>query len=255
MIEPLVKKNILAIVDPLLQKKVSALEIFESIDSTNTYLLSRAKKEAKSGSFCFAEEQTQGRGRRGRTWLSPPGVNIYGSLLWRFSESKFDLSGLSLAIAVMIVNALKKFGVTESLQLKWPNDIYFQNKKLAGILIESQDAKNVVIGIGINVLAAPDPDHSICLADFHSSIPVRNLLVGLLINELLEKIPLFEVSGLSSFLTEWRRLDMFFGKKIQVSLPNETLHGVMRGVDDQGRLLLENAGEVKVFSYGEISVK
>ncbi len=111
--------------------RLARLDIFNTIASTNTYLLDQAKVNPVSGWICLAEQQSKGRGRQGRTWFSPRGGNIYFSMLWQFREHKYDLSGLSLAVAVMLIHVLQQLGVSADLQLKWPNDIWIAGRKLA----------------------------------------------------------------------------------------------------------------------------
>lgn len=256
MIEPLEKERIIASISQKNREKIAFLEIFECIDSTNSYLLTRAKNGALSGSVCLAEQQTQGRGRRGRSWDSPLGANIYCSLLWRFAHVVADKSSLSLAIAVMVLNTLKKYGVEKQIQLKWPNDVLIDGRKIAGILLESTDQKSVVIGVGLNVLSAPENGNAISLAEIIDRIPVRNVVTGLLLNELVSQLETFEEKGLRTFLHDWRQHDVLFGKEITVQLPDKTFAGVMRGVDEHGNLLLEEFdGKTQKFCYGEVSVR
>ena len=132
---------------------LSKLEIHPQIQSTNTYLAECAKT-VQSGRVCFAESQTAGRGRRGRQWVSPFGSNLYLSILWQFDNGFAAISGLSLAIGVAVVRALSEIGINE-IGLKWPNDIYWQHKKLGGILIEvsgeSSGECHAIIGLGLNL--------------------------------------------------------------------------------------------------------
>jgi BirA family biotin operon repressor/biotin-[acetyl-CoA-carboxylase] ligase len=256
MLEKLSEKKILSALDDEVRTKLTALEIFETIDSTNTYMLSRAKMNAASGSVCLADQQTQGRGRHGKHWISPAGTNIYCSILWHFSKIQSDFSGLSLAVAVMVMRALKKYGVERGIQLKWPNDIWYAGKKLSGILLETHDQKSVVIGIGLNVLSAPESENSISVAEIIQQVPPRNALVGMLINELWVGLELFQQKGLTVFLDEWREYDVLVGKKVDVHLPDKMIAGVMCGVDEMGKLMMRDGeGKTQSFCYGEVSVR
>lgn len=127
------------------------LELFSSIDSTNSYLL---RHSDLAGRICVAELQTQGRGRRGRAWVSPYAQNVYLSIGWGFDGGVAVIEGLSLAVGVAIAHALQKQGVS-GIELKWPNDVLYCGKKLAGILIEMVGDPSgycqVVIGVGVNV--------------------------------------------------------------------------------------------------------
>ncbi len=133
---------------------ISSLEIHDQIDSTNRYLVERSQNNALSGAVCFAEYQTAGKGRRGRQWVSPYGCNIYLSILWRFQQGPAAISGLSLAIGVAVIRALKQHQI-DDVGLKWPNDIYSQGKKLGGILVEVSGETDgpcaAVIGLGLNL--------------------------------------------------------------------------------------------------------
>ena len=128
-------------------------ELLGVVDSTNQYLLNNMTM-LEHGQSCFAEYQSAGRGRRGRRWVSPFGSNIYCSLYWCLDDGLAATMGLSLAIGIAVVDALESLGC-ENLKLKWPNDIYWNNRKLAGILIElsaqSGGAAHIVIGVGVNV--------------------------------------------------------------------------------------------------------
>ena len=146
---PLDKEKILSKLSNELRSKV-VLEIFDTISSTNDYLLKEEKSKDKDLKICIAEEQTKGRGRRGKSWISPKFKNIYLSLSSYLKKE--DLSGLSIAVAVSVSIVLRKFNVTSL--IKWPNDLLVGNKKICGILIETtkvDELTKVVIGIGINV--------------------------------------------------------------------------------------------------------
>jgi BirA family biotin operon repressor/biotin-[acetyl-CoA-carboxylase] ligase len=237
--------------------RLSALHIFDTIDSTNSYLLEKARLNAASGLVCLAEQQTKGRGRLGREWYSPYAVNIYCSILWRFPRLSQDISGLSIAVAVMVASALRKYGISAEIQLKWPNDVWVANRKLAGILLERNDKTGVVIGIGLNLdVADANEKKWIDVAELMGRPVKRNFLVGLLLNELLEKLPVYASQGISAFLPEWKKHDVLCDKEVSVQTPEKCVSGTMRGISEQGELLLEDAtGGLLRFSYGEVSVK
>ncbi|HSW69581.1 MAG TPA: biotin--[acetyl-CoA-carboxylase] ligase [Gammaproteobacteria bacterium] len=252
--EPLDCQQIHRMFSPESLVNLSKIEIFDTIDSTNTWLLKQAKAGAASGHVCLAEQQTQGRGRLGRSWYSPRGTNIYCSLLWRFSPDQ-DVSGLGIAVGVMVVNALSQYGIRLRLQLKWPNDVLARSRKLSGILLERNESA-VVIGIGINLdVKSAEEKNWIDVAELTGRTAERNVLMGLLLNEMLTKLPLFEKNGLNLFLPEWRKYDALLGKNIVINTPRENIPGVMRGVNENGELLLENkAGVLQNFASGEASV-
>jgi len=251
--EFLEKNQIFSVLAPENRSLLSKLDIFDSIDSTSTYLLSQAKS-GPSGWVCFAEQQTRGRGRLGRAWFSPYAENIYCSMLWRFSSGQ-DISGLGIAIGVIVANTLKKYGAG-NIKLKWPNDILFNEKKLAGILLESIGS-SVVIGIGINLTLHKNSEKNWTALDEIIGQPIkRNFFAGLLVNELLKKLPIYQSHGLTEFLNEWREYDFLFGKKIVIHLPDKKIIGVMEGINKNGELLLRNEkNELEHFRYGEVSVR
>ncbi len=130
-----------------------SVTVLPVIDSTNQYLLDRIG-ELKSGDACVAEYQQAGRGRRGRKWFSPFGANLYLSMFWRLEQGPAAAIGLSLVIGIVMAEVLRKLGA-DKVRVKWPNDLYLQDRKLAGILVEltgkTGDAAQIVIGAGINM--------------------------------------------------------------------------------------------------------
>jgi BirA family biotin operon repressor/biotin-[acetyl-CoA-carboxylase] ligase len=264
-LELLSTEKITADLSPLVRSLISTLEIYPQIDSTNRYLVELAHANAKTGSVCFAESQTAGKGRQGRQWVSPFGKNIYMSILWRIDNDLSCLSGLSLAVGVAVVRTLKTLGIND-IGLKWPNDIVWQGKKLAGILIEvSGEASgqcSAVIGLGLN-LALPDKQ-AVGIeqpwTDLQQITPgasySRNTVASALLNQLLPVIADFETDTLSHYLAEWRSYDANLGKQVSVYLGKQRIDGLVCGINEQGLLLLKNAaGEIKTFASGEISFR
>ena len=240
---------------------IAVLDVFESIDSTNRYLMSQAQENAPSGSVCFTNSQTAGKGRQGRQWVSPQGANIYGSFLWNFSNVA-QFNGLSLAIGVGVVRVLKKYGISQ-IGLKWPNDIYSEGKKLGGILIEvtsRADGKaSAVIGLGLNV-DLPQNIAGITQAytDLNTIAPgitiERNTLIADLLNELIPLTASFETQSLSAYLDEWRDYDCLKGKIATLYVGKQAIEGTVQGIDDNGLLKLQRAdGLENVFASGEVS--
>ncbi len=242
---------------------IKSFEIFDRIDSTNSYLLKRASLQAVSGSVCLAEQQTSGRGRRGRSWVSPYGHNIYLSVLWRFQTSPSAISGLSLAAGVAVIRALKNH-YPHAFQLKWPNDIYFRQKKLGGILVEvsgeSDGPCHAIIGLGLNTYV-PEAEASTINQDWTDLSRItgqpacnRNELAGALLSELLTTIAEYEDTGLAGYLNEWRAYDCLKDKPAVLYAGQNSYGGVVTGIDDHGLLLLTLPdGTIKAFASGEIS--
>ncbi|MBB6056630.1 MAG: bifunctional biotin--[acetyl-CoA-carboxylase] ligase/biotin operon repressor BirA [Gammaproteobacteria bacterium] len=231
------------------------------IDSTNHYMMAQLDRWQK-GECVLAEMQTAGRGRRGRQWHSPFGSQFIMSMYWRLDDGPGAAMGLSLAIGVAVVRALEAQGY-HGLSLKWPNDIYMSRRKLAGILVEMSAAVgglcHLVIGIGINlnlsdeVIAQLDQP---CAHLAEQPIMVdRNRLSAAVIQELRNALALFERQGLSAFLTEWNRLDMFMQQPVKVLLGEQVIQGIYCGIDTEGNMLLQDKDGVRKFVGGEISLR
>lgn len=240
------------------------VEICDSVDSTNTQLMLRAAQGAPDGLVLAAEAQSAGRGRRGRIWHAGIGSALTFSLLWRFAQGARELAGLSLAVGVALVRALRAAGASEA-RLKWPNDVLMPAGKLAGILIETQGdvlgPSTTVIGIGVNV--RPDPRVRAAVdqrvADLETAIaaPVdRNaLLVGLLV-ELAAVLDQFGQDGFDALRPEWQQMHAHQDAPVQLMLPDgRVVAGVARGAADDGALLLETKGGIERFHSGEVSLR
>jgi BirA family biotin operon repressor/biotin-[acetyl-CoA-carboxylase] ligase len=243
---------------------VDNILVLDQIESTNDYLLSQIKSGNTAKIACFAEQQTQGKGRRGRTWISPFGHNIYHSLLCSFSKDTSEIMGLGLAIAVAVLEALREYGIEKGLALKWPNDIYHEGKKLAGILLEmsaqANDACQVVIGVGINTHLNPAEARVIdqpftSLSAIEKQSVRRNQLAGILLKHLIHAIKLFEKEGLSPFLIRWDPYDFLKNREIHLIMSTKNITGIMRGISERGALLLEVDGEIQPFFSGDTSVR
>lgn len=247
------------------KKLINKLEIFDLLTSTNDYLLQRMVKDSEKVRICLAEKQAAGRGRRGKAWLSPYGSNIYLSIGWRFERSPSQLACLSLAVGVTVINALTHYGIKQALDLKWPNDIYWQKHKLAGILIEitgeTRGHCNLVIGVGLNLTIPQSSAEQINqpwidIATLTQTKPERNKLVGILLEHLLSGLSLFEQQGFAPFKAQWQRYDSTLGKTVSVILPTGTIIGVGRGIDEKGCFLLEDEqGKLQRFCSGEVSLR
>lgn len=242
---------------------VSDLEVFPQIDSTNSHLMRRAQNSASSGCMCVADHQTDGKGRRGRKWVSPKGRNIYGSFLWKFHDAT-RLNGLSLAVGVGVIRVLKNHGIS-NVSLKWPNDIYCEGKKLGGILVEvtthSNGSASAIIGVGLNLHLPPEVAHDITqpYTDLHTISPhtkfKKNKIVAELANEILPIAAMFEKQSLSAYLEEWREHDCLLGKEVTLFSESKEIKGLVQGIDEQGLLKVQlTCGLVQTFSSGEVSL-
>lgn len=261
-IELLSEAQIRASLSETARERLRGLELHQQIDSTNSELRRRAAA-LPSAFACIAEAQTAGRGRSNRTWLSPYARNLYLSLLWRFDAGPDALAGLSLAVGVAVLRALRRLGVADA-GLKWPNDLLWQGSKFAGTLIEMSGEAcgncSVVIGIGINVrmpraLGAPIDQAWTDLATITGTIPSRNRLAGTLLSELIEMLAGFERKGLAPLLEEWRRYDILRDSPVTVTTPHGELSGIARGIDTGGALLVEEGGIIKRYLSGDVSLR
>lgn len=259
------KEKILACLKQNPALSAQHIEIWDILPSTNDYLSHTIEKRSKKNYACFAEKQTKGKGRQGRSWVSPFAKNIYLSLRWHFSQNTSELAGLSLAVAIAIIEMLKNFGITKSLGIKWPNDVFCEGKKLAGILVElGGEAKSpcyAIIGIGLNIYLSEANAANIsqpwtCVQKLHPDPVDRNELAGRLLNELTETLLLFQTQGFEPFLARWQLLDLSLGKKVSLITPQLSLQGIGRGVNQQGHFLLEvEPGLIKSFSNAEVSLR
>ncbi|HUH38097.1 MAG TPA: bifunctional biotin--[acetyl-CoA-carboxylase] ligase/biotin operon repressor BirA [Spongiibacteraceae bacterium] len=242
---------------------LQALELFEDIPSTNGYLLELASRRRIHGMAASAERQSQGRGRRGRVWQSPYGSNLYLSVGWTFQGGAAALEGLSLAVGVAVVGALRSLGCA-NVGLKWPNDILWNDQKLAGILLElvgdADNACHVVVGLGLNV-AMPSVDAAAIdqpwtdLRHILGVAPDRSLLLGRVLGAILMALREFAVRGFSGFRAEWLGLDALADREVMLQVGNESILGVARGVNMQGELVLDTPGGQRHFHGGELSVR
>ncbi|ADD75374.1 MULTISPECIES: bifunctional biotin--[acetyl-CoA-carboxylase] ligase/biotin operon repressor BirA [Pantoea] len=255
---PLQLLNEQKILGQLSQADIAVIPV---IDSTNQYLLERMHS-LPSGSVCLAEYQQAGRGRRGRHWFSPFGANLYMSMYWRLEQGPAAAMGLSLVIGIIMAETLRSLGA-QDVRVKWPNDIYLHDRKLAGILVEltgkTGDAAQIVIGAGINLAmrtaeAAQINQGWINLQEAGVTIN-RNELAATLINRLREALPVFEQEGLTPFVTRWAELDNFINRPVKLLIGEREVHGIARGIDNQGGLQLEQDGKIQSWVGGEISLR
>ncbi|NIH16355.1 bifunctional biotin--[acetyl-CoA-carboxylase] ligase/biotin operon repressor BirA [Serratia symbiotica] len=239
-------------------KRVTVLPL---VDSTNQYLLDRICK-LQSGDACIAEYQQAGRGRRGRQWVSPFGTNLYLSMFWHLEQGPAAAMGLSLVIGIVMAEVLQRLGA-EDVRVKWPNDLYLNDRKLAGILVEltgkTGDAAHLVMGAGINLAMcgtnADDINQGwINLQEAGISID-RNELAATLLNELRQSLKQFENDGLTPFVARWHSLDNFIDRPVKLLIGKKQIFGIARGIDQQGALLLDQQGMIKPFIGGEISLR
>ena len=239
--------------------QLGGLTVHGAIDSTNTWLQERSG--ALTAPYaCLCEHQLAGRGRRGRVWEDGTGRDLCLSLLWRFGAGEARAQGLSLGVGVAVVRALESTGAS-GIGLKWPNDVVWQDRKLGGILIEGSVSGRdwvVVIGVGINVHPAAEPElraPRVHLATVPGAEISRNRLAASLIAEISAECARYEARGAGPAIEEWKRLDAMRGRAVRVHRPGGQVAGVARGVDEAGELLVEVNGGLERFVSAEVTLR
>lgn len=241
-----------------LQDQVQELTIYQKIDSTNRVLLEQSITDHQLH-ICLAEQQTQGRGRRGRQWFSPYGANLYLSILKIFNLTMSEVSGLSILTALAVVKVLNQQGIKAG--LKWPNDIYYQNKKLGGILLEVTGQPSgpvkVVMGIGLNIKMPEQAETQIDQAwiDLKNQNIDRNYLTVAILETLSLMILDYQKNQLKTLYLEWQKYDIWEGQGVYLIQGQTKIAGICRGIDNLGALCLEINGQIKTFQAGEVSLR
>ena len=243
-----------------------SLSLLFDVDSTNTRLLALGPPPLGCADVVMSELQHAGRGRRGRPWVAPFGGSIALSLNWSFTDASRANPALSLCVGVAIARALQRSGAA-GIELKWPNDIWFDDRKVGGILIEvraeASGPAHVVIGVGLNVRLSAAMRTQIeasgvkaaAVADACSAPPSRNFIAGAIIDALLSMLADFERDGFSGFREAWTALDALRDRPAQVLMGEAVICGTARGVDAHGALQLERDGRVQEFVSGEVSLR
>jgi BirA family biotin operon repressor/biotin-[acetyl-CoA-carboxylase] ligase len=242
------------------------LVLFEKTDSTNEQALIKVKQGTTLPLACFAEEQVQGRGRRGKVWVSPPGGSIYLSLAWQFELPLSELGSLSLAMGVAIARVLKGIGL-QSVGLKWPNDVLVDGRKIAGILIETAqlttEKTTTIIGIGLNfqlpevMPVIPDQPWTDVVSSLNGSSSEigRSNLAGLLLQECMHVCDSF-VQARNDLMAEYRQYDICMQQPVNIHLEDEqVLQGVVIGFEAGGEIRVLIDGEQRLFNSANISLR
>ena len=243
---------------------LSKIEIKEQTNSTND----DAKKSLKNSSHLlsahFAEQQSAGRGRNSRQWISPFGQNIYLSLAWQSDLNFSDIEGLSLAVGVQIAESLKN-DTDKVIEIKWPNDLLVNQKKLGGILIETssgkKDSLEIIIGIGINIFMKNEDAINIdqdwtSLENYKNKRLDRNLIAAKLLNNLVQLTRNFKTVGFGGYKKAFENRNALMNKDCEV-LTNGIVdyRGSVVGVNEKGELLLKRNNEIFNLRYGEVSIR
>jgi BirA family transcriptional regulator, biotin operon repressor / biotin---[acetyl-CoA-carboxylase] ligase len=265
---PLDAAGVIAALSPGARSRLREGRCEGAIASTNTTLLERGAPPPGQFDFLTAELQSAGRGRRGRSWLAPPGGAICLSWSWSFEAMATQLGALSLATGVAALRALRSLGL-DGAQLKWPNDLTTAHGKLGGILIEMRSEVGgpvqVVVGLGLNValgaalrariLEAGNSPADLTELAAGGIPPSRNALVAALLEHGIAAFTEFGRAGLAPFLAEYRTADCLVDREVRIQGGNGPESGTARGIDTDGALKIEHDGRIHRIIAGEISVR
>lgn len=249
-------EKISAHLTPAAREFAQSIQIFQSLPSTNDYLLKLNKQNRQNGVICLTESQSDGRGRNGKHWNSPACGNIYLSLAWEPAAIPKHLSALSLITGLIAVYACQSAGATIDISIKWPNDLLIHHKKFAGILIETlpleTKSSRIVIGIGINLNQHAGMQLNwTSLNEHHTTLIEANHLVGELINQFSKQLPIFAQHGLQPFQSDWQHHDALWQRVI--STP--TITGIAQGITAEGQLIVRtDDGKIIQLNSGEVSI-
>lgn len=253
---------ILAALPLQVRSRVAQLEVIWSLDSTNSELL-RRPTPVGGAAVLFAEQQTGGRGRRGRIWASPVAANLYVSIARHFSGGLARLGGLSLVAGIAAAEALHDEGFLD-VALKWPNDLVVGGRKLGGLLVEGGGEHGgpvrAVIGVGINVrmpeaFAEGIDQPWIDLAAMTAASLSRNTVAARVLTELLPALDRFDEEGLAPFLPRYAALDALAGKEVSVRSASGTEYGWAEGIAADGALRVRIDDRARHVYAGEVSVR
>ncbi|MDH5485714.1 MAG: biotin--[acetyl-CoA-carboxylase] ligase [Gammaproteobacteria bacterium] len=244
----------------LLQIRANA--IFDSISSTNDWALEQCRVVDGLPAVCFAEQQSQGRGRQGRAWASPRSKNIYMSLAWPFDLPVAELGGLALAAAIPVAQCLRQRGIKA--QLKWPNDIWVAGCKIAGILLEtrvrSKQRVDVVIGVGLNVSMPDNLEIDQLWTDMSRQLGGgesinRNQVAACLLAGLMGVCEAYQLSGFGPYIEQWNDFDCCRGANLEITTDKHVVYGTGEGIDATGCLKVRVDGELMLFTSADIKVR
>lgn len=249
---------------PVGQNICGSVHVHASIDSTNTWMVNGLRSGGvRSGDICLAEAQTAGRGRRGRTWNSPASGNLYFSLAWQLLHPELNPGPVTLALGVAAADAIRQFSECE-IGLKWPNDLYFQARKLGGILVERtviEAGTFWVIGIGLNLSVeglsqTTNPPAAGLVNLWPDAKANRNRIAAALIDRLLQACLRYEEVGFEEVRARWARYDLTQGKELDLFMADgRRLNGIGAGIDEKGRLCVLCEGSQMYLDAGEVSLR
>jgi BirA family biotin operon repressor/biotin-[acetyl-CoA-carboxylase] ligase len=239
---------------------IKAIKLHDTVDSTQNIAQRLAEDDALEGTLVIAEQQTSGRGRMGRKWVSPPGKGVWMSLVLRPNLPLQFASQLTLLTAVALCRALKTLAAPLEIGIKWPNDLLISGKKISGILLEStaeeERLKYVIAGIGISVNLEPE-DYEAELRDIATSLRIelgrpldRTEVIASFIREFEQLYAAYQNDGFGLIRTLWEALSVSLFKPMQLKTPSGMMIGTPIGLDERGALLakLEDGTIMPIFS-------
>lgn len=237
--------------DGATRARLELLETFDEIDSTNSYLMQQAKPQPGSIRVAATLNQTAGRGRYGKKWVSPPGSGLCLSIAYTFERKPENLQALTLAIGLGVIKALEVCNV-DGVMLKWPNDLVLNGGKLGGILTEAHasgtKAISIVTGIGINIDVAAGFEHELGperilpvadLNDCGRELPTHDRMTAHLIDSTCSTVAEYDARGFAPFFRDWLTHDWLQGQNVTVDVKNQKVSGLAAGIDEDGALLLD----------------
>jgi BirA family transcriptional regulator, biotin operon repressor / biotin---[acetyl-CoA-carboxylase] ligase len=242
------------------------IRVLANVTSTNAALRDLAKAGAPEGTAVIADEQTAGRGRLGQPWFSPPGVNLYASVLFRPAIPPREIAGFSFVASVAVADAIEAQGLDAT--IKWPNDVLINRKKVAGTLVESgmigDRVDYVILGVGVNV----NVTHGALRAALGLSAPAagsireaagheidRNVFAAAVLDNLATWAEVYETRGPTALLEAWGDRDILTGRRVEVRGEGATYGGRVLGVDREGHLVLRDShGQKRQVLSGEVRV-
>ena len=245
-------------VGDMVKKRVFEVHRVSRTPSTQDVVLRAAAGGAADGYCCVAREQTQGRGRLGRSWVAPPGTGLLASVLLRVLPRA--LEGLPFAAGLAVVDTLATYAVEA--KLKWPNDVLVGGRKLAGILVElapgpaTRGEVAAVVGLGLNLDVARFPAgiNGVSLHELTGGAPDRDLVLHTWLEALSARVGAAEAGGIAALLADWRRHATGLGERVQVVRPSGTVTGTAIDVAADGALLVRTSEGVVRVVAGDVNL-
>lgn len=259
-------KEFLAHLDDETREHIDDIRELTSVESTNTWLQMQAPPLPGRCTAVIADEQTAGRGQRGKTWVSSREAGLYLSLAFTFERQPNALAATALVTGIAVLDALRGIGA-ERLALKWPNDIFANDAKLGGILVDTTSSPKehvcVICGIGVNIDLSALPAEQRAgfdnpATDLRSAcrrLPERAAVVNAIFATLVPALRRFDADGLAAFRDSWEKTDWLYGKAIDVRSAGEVITGTATGIDDKGALQVATETGVRRVYSGTVRLK